>query len=356
MNHLEFHRSPEPLPEIGPDASNSPLNSDRSLGRILVIRGGAIGDFILTLPVLAALRRQFPRTHLEVLGYPHIVQLALAGGLADGVMSIEARALAGFFAVKGILDETLADYFASFHLMISYLYDPDGVFRINVARASGAEFISGAHRPDEKGALHATEVFLRPLERLAIFGADSVPRLGLEMSSHKPAGWPPALGFQTGSECPQSPRLALHPGSGGERKNWPEHNWAELMRWLADHTEASVLLVGGEAEGDRVRRLAALLPADRVEVAQNRPLVELATRLRRCRTFVGHDSGISHLAAALGLEGLILWGTTNQSVWAPRSPRMKILRHEGGLDALTVRQVRQELALLLNRHSAHLRS
>ena len=46
--------------------------------KILVIRGGAIGDFILTLPVLAALRRQFPQTRLEVLGYPHIARLAVA--------------------------------------------------------------------------------------------------------------------------------------------------------------------------------------------------------------------------------------------------------------------------------------
>ena len=52
--------------------------------RILVIRGGAIGDFILTLPVLSALRQQFPETQIEVIGYPHIVQLAVAGGLAHG--------------------------------------------------------------------------------------------------------------------------------------------------------------------------------------------------------------------------------------------------------------------------------
>ena len=68
-----------------------------------MIRGGAIGDFILTLPAIAALRRQFPEAHLEVLGYPHIIQLALAGGLVNRVQSIEARALAGFFARGGEL-------------------------------------------------------------------------------------------------------------------------------------------------------------------------------------------------------------------------------------------------------------
>ena len=50
--------------------------------KILVIRGGAIGDFILTLPVLSALRAQFPDTRLELLGYPHIAQLARAGKIS----------------------------------------------------------------------------------------------------------------------------------------------------------------------------------------------------------------------------------------------------------------------------------
>ena len=66
-------------------------------GQILVIRGGAIGDFILTLPVLAALRRQFPEARLEVLGYPHIAGLAEWGGVVDAVRSIEARSMASFF-------------------------------------------------------------------------------------------------------------------------------------------------------------------------------------------------------------------------------------------------------------------
>ena len=92
------------------------------MSKILVIRGGAIGDFILTLPVLSALRQQFPNAKLEVLGYPHIAQLAVAGGLADAVRSIEARPLAGFFARGGILEPELQEYFASFAI----IKDPQG--------------------------------------------------------------------------------------------------------------------------------------------------------------------------------------------------------------------------------------
>src|SRR6266436_1003708 len=83
-------------------------------GKILIIRGGAIGDFILTLPVFAAVRQHFPHTRLAVLGYPHIAKLALAADLAHEMRSIEAGSLSGFFARNGKLDAALEEYFASF--------------------------------------------------------------------------------------------------------------------------------------------------------------------------------------------------------------------------------------------------
>jgi len=69
------------------------------------------------------------------------------------------------------LDEDLSDYFAGFSIIFSYLYDPDGLFQMNVSKVSTAQFIPGRARPDEGGNLHASETFLKPLERLAIFEA-----------------------------------------------------------------------------------------------------------------------------------------------------------------------------------------
>ena len=302
-----------------------------SRGKILVIRGGAIGDFILTLPAIAALRRQFPEAWLEVLGYPHIVQLALAGGLANRARPIEARALAGFFARNGELAEELRDYFSEFDLIVSYLYDPDQVFRTNVGRCSPAQFIVGPHRPDENAKVHATRTYLKPLERLAIFDADHVPRLTL---NPKPLATPK----RSDGGSTLNP-IALHPGSGSERKNWPEDRWAELLQYLVNATGFNLLLVGGEAEGERLQRLAAALPPTRTKVAQSLPLAELAEDLEGCGGFIGHDSGISHLAAALGLPGLILWGDANEDIWRPPSERIVVLRHPAGLARLPVADV-----------------
>jgi ADP-heptose:LPS heptosyltransferase len=310
-------------------------------GSILVIRGGAIGDFILTLPVLAALRAQFPACRLEVLGYPHIAQLAQLGRWADAVHSIEARPLAGFFARQGDLDEDLSDYFAGFALIVSYLYDPDDIFRENVARCSPAQFVVGPHRPDETLRLHATEALLKPLERLAIYGADPVPRLNLELVSGAPAS------AQAGAKPESRSTVALHPGSGSGKKNWPEPNWRELITELVAATAWNLLLVGGEAEADRLQRLAALVPEERLQLAHSLPLGEVARRLAVCRAFVGHDSGITHLAAAVGLPGLVLWGESNETVWRPKSERMIVLRAMDGLANLSVSTVLSGLSDLL---------
>jgi heptosyltransferase III len=303
-----------------------------SKGRILVIRGGAIGDFILTLPVLTALRQQFPDARLEVLGYAHIAQLALAGGLVNAVRSIEAAALAGFFARRGELDLKLQDYFGGFSVIISFLYDPDEIFKDNVARCSKAQFIQGPHRPNEAVDVHASEVFLTPLVRLAIFCPDPVPKLAV-----------------TRQPQPHSARkcLALHPGSGSERKNWPEEHWAALLSELMHQTDLDLLLIGGEAEEGKTERLIGKLPKGRCELARNLRLPELAERLGACAAFVGHDSGISHLAAAVGLPGIVLWGETNENVWRPRSERITILRDETGLAGITVARVIEELQRVL---------
>ncbi len=307
------------------------------LGKILIIRGGAIGDFILTLPAISALRQQFPQAHLEVLGYPHIVQLAIVGGIVDQASSIDARPLAGFFARNGELSSDLADYFSEFDIIVSYLYDPDEIFRTNVGRCSPAQFIACPHRPDERESVHASKVFLKPLERLAIFEADPVPKLRLS-SSHPPAA-DAESSEQASPTIPHSTdamRLALHPGSGSERKNWPEARWAELLQRIVDLTPFDLLLVGGEAEGERLQRLGAALPPTRTRVAQSLPLPHLARLLAQCRGFVGHDSGIAHLASALGLPALLLWGASKESVWRPPGDRVSLLRSPRGLEHLRV--------------------
>jgi Glycosyltransferase family 9 (heptosyltransferase) len=312
-------------------------------GKILVVRGGAIGDFVLTLPVLAALRGQFPGVRLELMCYARVAPLATTAGLVDHSESIDARPMASFFARNGPLPARLAAYFGGFNLIISYLFDPDRIFQTNVARCSKAQFLVGPHRPDEDGPLHATDAFLRPLARLAIFDADPVPRLDLPLvaGDGPHVNLEPSLGSnaQAGPSTQTDRWLALHPGSGSERKNWPEERWTALLRRLSAETQLGFLLLGGEAEGERLARLAAVLPPGRSRIADSLPLAEVGALLQQCRGYLGHDSGISHLAAAVGVRGLILWGETRPEVWRPRSERVRILSSPACLGDLAVEDV-----------------
>lgn len=302
--------------------------------QILVIRGGAIGDFIVTLPVFAALREMFPASRLETVAYSNVAQLAEAGKLVDGYRFIENRQFAGYFAGKGELDKDWATYFNQFAVIVSYLYDPEENLQNNIKRVSEAQFIQGPHRPDETQGIHATDALLKPLERLAIFGADAVPKLTLDpadvLISQKDVKW-----------------LAIHPGSGSERKNWPLPKWLELVQKVLGETNWKLLVIGGEAEGQRIEAIQKILPADRGMVLRGSPLVSVAQALVLCDFYLGHDSGISHLAASLNVPGLLLWGPSNTAVWGPRNQSMRVMPGERDLESLSVMPVWNELKAVL---------
>ncbi len=273
--------------------------------RVLVIRGGAIGDFILTLPAIRVLRDSVtPQCHLELIGYPGIVDLALIGGLADATRSLEHRAMALLFARGGVIDEALCEYLCSFNLIVSYLYDPDGHFRDNMQRIGVKCLIECSHRI-EAGKGHATEQLARPLEKLAFFLDDPVPRLAF----HAP--------------CDENaePLIAIHPGSGSLKKNWPLPHWIRLGRELQSALpHIRLALITGEAEQDRgiTREIVAGWAGLRFTHFDSLPLTELACRLPSCAAFLGHDSGISHLAAAVGLPCHVFFGPTDPGTWVPR--------------------------------------
>lgn len=304
--------------------------------RILVIRGGALGDFILTLPGIALLRREFPGAHLEIMGYPHIAELAL-GTHADGIRSIEYAPMARFFVPGAELDPDLMAYFGSFQQVISYLFDPDGLFEENLRRCGVKQLICGS--PKVSGDEHAAHALARPLESMALYLEDPAARI--EPETNKEPLWPD---HDAGRQV-----VAVHPGSGNALKNWPAERWAEIGRWLiGEGFAARLLLVGGhadEAELDFLRRAWSDLP---VTQAVNLPLRELAAGLSKCALYMGHDTGVSHLAAATGVKCLLFFGHTEPSVWAPRNDGVTVLESSNNLlRDIPLSEVRNHAATLL---------
>ena len=288
--------------------------------RILVIRGGAIGDFVLTLPAIKLLRNGFPNAHLEILGYKHIVALAEKRFYAEATRSIEYGPLAGFFARGADLPRELADYFARFDLVVSYLFDPDLVFEQNLIRCGVDMFL--AANTKIAGDEHAALQLAQPLTQLDLADLDPAALLYPSAADRAFA--------QSFLRPANAPVVGLHPGSGSETKNWPPERWMTLGdALLAAGDAGSLLVVGGEADVKQLRSLGAVWrDPKKVVFAENLPLPELAAVLSECALFVGHDSGISHITAAVGTSSLLLFGPTDPAVWAPRNQHVQVLRAE----------------------------
>ena len=307
--------------------------------RILVIRGGAIGDFILTLPALKALRDAYPNAHIEILGYKHITALAENRFYAQRVRSIESALLSRFFAKDADLPPELAKHFAEFDLVMSYLYDPDSIFEDNLQRSGARKIARGPDKIDNRS--HAARQLAQPINELGVSISDFAPKLYPSSEDrHR------AREFLAGLAAPI---VAFHPGSGSEKKNWPLQNWIELGNDFLRNSAGSLLIVSGEADEHQTRQLESVWQNPRVRFAKHLPLPDLAAVLEET-IFVGHDSGISHLAAAAGATCILLFGPTDPAVWAPLNDNAYVIQApDGDLKRLDVDLVRAAFAQELMR-------
>ncbi len=294
--------------------------------RFLVLRGGAIGDFVVTLPVLQALRAQWPLARIDIWGYPHIADLAVAGGLAESVVSLDRAEMARFFVPEPQFTDAQVAAVRSYDLIFNYLHDPVGQVRSNLLLAGAKQVLSGS--PIIKRG-HAVPFLLEPLQALAIFETETVPEL--DLSGEARAGARArlrALGIQ-------GQPVAVHPGSGGEAKKWPADRFADVIRRLRAEGREVVAVLGeaDRAEAEMLARELAGLP-----VLDRLPLTELAAVLCECAAYLGNDSGITHLAAAVGLPVTALFGPTDPETWAPRGRGgVRVLRApEGELERLEI--------------------
>src|SRR4051812_43407503 len=204
------------------------------LKRILVIRGGAIGDFVLTLPAIKLLRDRFPNARLEILGHRHIAASAEKRFYADKVRSIEMAALAKLFAKNAEVPADLAGDFASFDFILSYLHDPDGIFEANVRRVGPANFLAGPSKMDNSE--HAARQLARPLAAIGLSLTDPAARIFPNAADRESVRHFRGI---DGQEI-----VVLHPGSGSETKNWPTENWIRLGDLLLSKGHDLLILAG----------------------------------------------------------------------------------------------------------------
>lgn len=282
--------------------------------RILVMRGGAIGDFVLSLPAMVALREQWPRATIEAIGYPRMADLAIEAGPVDSFRSLDEVGVARLFAVNATLPDEQVQYLRSFDFIVSYLYDPGGTVTENLEAAGARQVIYGSPLVD---ARHAVAHLMQPLEALAIYPrGDERPLVRLPAGRMKEGlSRRERIGERT---------LAVHAGSGSPSKNWPVDGFLEVAGAAARDLGLAPWFILGEADvavGEALREAGSPFP-----VLEACSLIEVAAALATCAAYVGNDSGITHVAAAVNTPTVALFGPSNPELWAPLGGHVQVLR------------------------------
>ncbi len=296
---------------------------------IVVIRPGAIGDTLLTFPILRALRDNFTGPHITLVGNAAVLPLALATGLVAEVLDYQSPLWSELFSSAGIHAPALRSLLKGTDLAICWLRDPDHLVEHNLQQAGVQQLTIAPGRPPEGERIHVIAYLARTVGVSAEWTfAQNVGR-GVGQSVEAP--------------------IAIHPGSGGARKCWPIEKFAAVIEWLWQRRRP-VLVVIGPADGERLDYLRQHLDPPEPELLTllvNAPLIEVAQQLEGCRCYLGNDSGVTHLAALLGLSTVALFGPSDPAVWGPVGRLVKVI-YEPDLANLAVDSVVAQIEMLIS--------
>jgi ADP-heptose:LPS heptosyltransferase len=204
-------------------------------------------------------------------------------------------------------------------LVLSYLPVSDPGFAANLRRYCPGTVITWPPHPPS--GVHATDHLLQAVSHLLPgVSVDPCPQVYLDLQAQTEMA-----DFWQSAGLPDRGVIALHPGSGGRHKLWPLAGWKQVMTWV-EQQGLTGLIICGPAEQERDLQLLREMTSSAWMWTPELTLPQLAALLARCRVVVGHVSGVTHLAAAVGTTVLALFGPTDPLNWGPRSPHACVVQ------------------------------
>jgi len=317
---------PRPLPE---DA------------RVLVIKFGHLGDLLHTVPLLRELKRQRPRSRVDLLVGPWSASLARRIPYVDGVLTYTPHFRMFHRGQRSGLRRATGEWrffrsLAGGNYTVAMATNPVNLPELALAHASGAgswvtvgEWPGLYARPDGSADVPYDS---RKFEAELLL--DLLPCLGLERGAAR-------LELVVGAEADDSltrfaalppadgkPLVVLAPGGGWPGKLWPADRFAALADWLIHRYDLAVALVGSDSERELTTRIAESMTSPTCNLAGETTLDELAALIRRCRLFVGNDSAPMHLAGIFEVPSVCFFGPTYAAKWAPRHASCRVIQAE----------------------------
>ncbi len=309
----------------------------RNMLRALIIQPGAIGDCILTLPLAAFVKHKLDLGGIDILGHTEYVGFLPGRSCIDGVRSIDALELNRLFAETGTFEltdrDSLISAFSDYSWIITFLGGHESNFEQNLIYTANcshsAEVITLYTKAHQGNLEHVSAFYIRQFVELTGLSRQSQePQTDSCMIKANPADV--TAGKELLSEAGLDNRrklVAIQPGSGGKEKCWYVGNFLTVAAGLASRGFEVVFLLGpaekerfSKATIDRINSVAPCLT--------DLSLTDVVGLLSCSEAFVGNDSGITHLAGALGVRTAVVFGPTEPAVYRPLGPRVSVFTAE----------------------------
>lgn len=309
------HSGPE-LGDWAPGADRPALGAGRL--KVCLLQTAFLGDCVLTLPLLKKLKEVLPHSSVTVVTRPETAGIFAASGLAHEIIEDRKKTAPSRLAEFGRLVSELRD--RNFDAVIiphrslrSALLAWRAGIPVRVGFSSSAGRFLLTHKVPFSWLLHDVERNLALLSPLAENLASAFPGL------HRKAGAP--------VKKHDGVIAGINAGSAWPTKRWPAGNWARLIKKLAAARRGRVLLVGGPGEADwnsAIERLAG--PENCLNLTGKTSMPELMEAIRPLKVFISNDSGPMHIAAALGVPAVGIFGpTTRELGFFPYGPGNRVV-------------------------------
>jgi len=288
--------------------------------KTFIYHDGALGDLLLSLPVITLLREKTGFVHLA--GGIEAVELLLEAGMIDEASSAgTARyvSLYGDTVLSG-----LRDFLTGFDCAVVFTTRMDSALVRNIASIV-ADTRAILTIPPQGVQQHVTEFRLRQLPDYADVAAP--PRLTLPSERMEQAG----KYLRSAGHDFSRPLLSVHPGSGGARKCWPVGSYCDLLAKLRHWRDPFILLFSGPAEDESITDVLQTYTVNnpgRSAHIRNEELAVVSALLSMSDLYIGNDSGVSHLAACMGTSTITVFGPTDPILWKPPGNRVSVVRSE----------------------------
>ncbi len=298
------------------DASHVKRGAPDRIAHALFVHGGALGDFILSLRIVESLRL-VGAARIILLGKPHFARLARSSSGIDQVIDLDSGGVHTLFAEHENIPDDLARRLGQCELAVEMLggYLPA---RLRDAGTGRVISIEPNPRPDWQG--HISEQWLADLAGHGLYAEPGPPRIDIEADRHE---LDRILG-EAGGVLRGNAFSVLHPGSGGMEKCWPVGEFAAIGRHLRNIGLPPIALLG-PVEAERLSTSARDTLRKSMPVIEGLNLSDAAILIASARLYVGNDSGISHLAAAVGAPSVVIFGPTDPRRWRPLGSQVWIV-------------------------------